>query len=59
MAHEEIRTLISMGDSIGVTLPKPWLDSNKAKAGDKVKIKTFDKTGTFRLIVNSGDKDAL
>ena len=57
MAHREIRKLIPMGDSIGVTLPKPWLDFNNMKSGDSIEITTYGNTATIKL-KNGGNNNA-
>ena len=50
MAHRERRKLITIGDSLGVTLPKAWLDFNNVKLGDDIEIVTYGNTATIKLI---------
>lgn len=57
MAHKETRTLIVMGQSLGITLPQSWLNFHDAQAGDKVEIITYGTTAEIKLL-NDGDRDA-
>jgi len=50
MAHKETRTLIPMGDSIGITLPFSWLNYHNSKPGDKVEIITHGITAEIKLL---------
>jgi len=52
MASKEERTLITMGDSIGITLPSSWLNFNDAKPGDKIEIITYGSTAEIKLLKN-------
>lgn len=57
MAHKEQRTLIAMGQSIGITLPQPWLKYYNAKMGDKVEITTYGTTAEIKLLNNKKGED--
>lgn len=35
----EVRKIVIIGNGKGITLPKDWLEKNKAKIGDRVLIK--------------------
>ena len=52
MAHKDIRTLITMGDSLGITLPSSWISYNNLKPGDKVEITTYGTTAEIKLLIN-------
>lgn len=54
MAHKDIRTLITMGDSLGITLPYSWINYNNVKPGDKVEIITYGTTAEIKLLNNNG-----
>ena len=54
MSHKENRTLIPMGDSLGITLPFSWLNYHNSKPGDKVEIITHGKTAEVRLLKDNG-----
>jgi antitoxin component of MazEF toxin-antitoxin module len=38
MPSQYTRTVIKVGNSLAVTLPKPWVDYNQLKAKDKVTV---------------------
>jgi hypothetical protein len=61
MAHKEIRSLITMGDSLGITLPFSWLNYNNVKAGDKVEITTYGTTAEIKLLndINQSDIETM
>ena len=49
----EIRKIVTVGNGKGITLPKDWLEKNKAKVGDRVRIiecRPFSKEKRFHLL---------
>jgi len=38
MPHKETRTILQIGNSVCVTLPKPWVEYFHLKTGDKVTV---------------------
>lgn len=50
MASKEIRSLITVGGSIVVSLPITWLNYHDAKAGDKVEVVTKEDVAEIRLL---------
>jgi len=57
MAHKETRTLITMGQSLGITLPQSWLNFHNAKPGDKVEIITYGTTAEIKLLNNGNNSN--
>ena len=43
------RSIIKMGTSIGITLPKPWVDFYDLKIQDKVEVEVNDDLLTIRV----------
>jgi len=52
MAHKEQRTLITMGSSLGITLPQSWLNFHNAQPGDKIEIITYGSKAEIKLLNN-------
>ena len=57
MAHKYQRSIISMGESRGITLPKPWLDYYEVRMGDKVEIITEGRIARIKIIPTDDNKD--
>ncbi len=38
MPHKQTRKIIKIGNSLGITIPKPWLDYFKLSENDRVTI---------------------
>lgn len=49
-----LQKVIKVGNSAAVTLPKPFLNQAKIKAGDKVHVELEEATGA--IIVSPGEK---
>lgn len=50
------RTILKQGNSLCVTIPFDWAVSHNLHVGDKVMIKTKDKTITITLIKKGDEK---
>ena len=58
MTHKETRTIMVIGDSLGVTLPFGWLNFHNSKAGDKVEIITHGATAEIRLLNKNNNNNS-
>lgn len=57
MAQLHQRSIMAIGTSYGISLPKPWLDYYEVKVGDKVEIITEGRVARIKLIPNDRNKD--